>query len=201
MTSPKAQTRWLWVDLETTGLGHDPDQPQANRDDVILEVAALVTDAELSVLDSFGPVPVTAREADLALMGDFVRDMHTSTGLLERVTGPDALPIEQVDELMSAWLQTHGLAEKVILAGSSVKLDQEFIRRHMPDTYRHLHYRVIDVSSFKEALRAWAPDVVAERENAPMEGTKHQAMDDIRASVAELAHYRQALGLPSPDRH
>src|SRR5699024_7642402 len=104
MAASTTQTRWLWADLETTGLGFDANNPQQGIDDVILEVAALVTDTKLNVLGSFGPQAVTAGGAHLALMDDYVRDMHTGTGLLERVAAPDAVPIKQVDKVMSSWL-------------------------------------------------------------------------------------------------
>lgn len=185
--------RWLWVDLETTGLGYDPALPQEHADDVILEVAAIITGSELEEVSSFGPHSIAASGEQLGLMGAFVREMHTRTGLLERVMSSAACPIAQVDGAMSAWMGRHGLTERVILAGSSVKLDFEFIRRHMPLVFTRLGYRVIDVSSFKEALRDWLPGVVADVER--VKASSHEAMNDIRWSVRELRHYRQELGL------
>lgn len=191
MTTTGTTRHWLWVDVETTGLGYDPAHPQTYVDDALLEVAAIITTPDLVEVSSFGPVPVVAEASALAGMNDFVRAMHTGTGLLQRVASPQAHTSAQVDGLMSKWMDTNGLSEKVILAGSSVKLDFEFIRRHLPDVFSRLGYRVIDVSSFKETLRDWSPGVV----DAYAQGKTpaHEAMADIRASVAELGHYRQHL--------
>lgn len=192
MTTSAAR-HWLWVDVETTGLGYDPDQPARNRDDVILEIAAIITTPDLQEVSSFGPFAIAARQSDLDLMGDYVRDMHTRTGLLDRVTSSAAYSLDTVQDGMASWMQEHGLTERVILAGNSVKLDFDFLRRHMPRVFSRLGYRVIDVSSFKEALRDWAPAVVAELEG--IKNPSHKAMDDIRWSVRELDFYRRALGV------
>lgn len=193
MSDVNTLRRWLWVDLETTGLGYDPADPQATTPDAILEVAAIITDSNLDEVSTFGPFPIAATDADLALMGDYVRNMHTETGLLERINAGKGHRLGTVDSAMHGWMSHNGLVKKVNLAGSSVKLDFEFIRRHMPQVFSTLGYRVIDVSSFKEALRDWMPPVVAEIEAA--KAPAHKAMEDIRWSVRELRAYRQALGL------
>ncbi|WP_152819077.1 oligoribonuclease [Pseudactinotalea sp. HY160] len=180
--------RWLWVDLETTGLGYDRADPSRIVDDAILEVAAVVTTGDLEVVGAFGPVTVRGDEGALERMVPYVRQMHTRTGLLERVRGPQARGIGDVDADLSEWMAGHGLDVGVVLAGSSVKLDFDFIRRHMPATFARLHYRVIDVSSFKEALRVWRPSLIEEMEDGWT--SKHQAMDDILDSIAELRRYR-----------
>src|SRR5699024_74805 len=177
----------------TTGLGYDPDDPQHYRPDVVLEVAALATTPQLDITGRFGPFPVTATGEDLGLMGEYVRRMHTGTGLLERVHSPLARPVREVDADLADWMSEQGMHHRVVLAGSSVKLDFEFLRRHMPVVFARLHYRVIDSSSFKEALRAWRPGAV-ETWEAQAGPSAHSAMTDIEASVAELAHYRHALG-------
>ncbi|MGC0250441.1 oligoribonuclease [Pseudactinotalea sp. Z1748] len=185
--------RWLWVDLETTGLGYEMSRPQNYREDVILEVAAIITDAHLNEISVFGPFPVRTSKADLRRMDDFVRNMHTETGLLEQVDSPAAQPLPAIDQAMATWMGDHGLDNRVTLAGSSVKFDFEFLRRHMPGVFSRLGYRVIDVSTFKEALRDWHPQVVADIE--ANKASSHKAMEDIRASLHELRTYRQALGL------
>lgn len=193
-------TRWLWVDVETTGLGYDPDAPEINRDDVILELAAIITDPQLNDLASFGPVVVHASAKQLALMGDYVRDMHTRTGLLTKIERGEGVGPAELDLQLSAWLTAHGLpaGSKATLAGNSVKLDFDFIRRILPVTFSHLGYRVIDVSSFKETLRAWRPALVEQIETA--KPYAHEAMDDIRWSIRELEVYRTGLGLDQPAR-
>lgn len=182
--------RWLWVDLETTGLGFDSGNPQQVTDDVILELAAIITTSDLAEVDSFGPVVLAADAAALDQMDDFVRNMHTGTGLLNKVA-MSHLTAADLDGALSRWLTSHDMTSRVILAGSSVKLDFDFIRRHLPATFARLHYRVIDVSSFKETLRDWSPEVVARLEAGFV--VAHQAMPDIRASIDELAAYRQVM--------
>lgn len=191
MTTPSR--KWLWLDLETTGVGYDLTNPQTYTDDAILEVAAIITDADLNEVSAFGPFPIRTTSADLALMDDFVRNMHTQTGLLDRVASSAAQRLSTVDEALANWMADHGLERKAILAGSSVKMDFEFLRRHAPLTFARLGYRVIDVSSFKEALRDWMPQVVeqVEADKVP----SHKAMEDIRWSIHELRIYRKALGL------
>lgn len=192
---PDVKKKWLWVDVETTGLGYELGDPAVVRDDVILEVAAVITDSDLTEVSSFGPFAIRTKPADLELMSGFVRDMHTKTGLLERVGSSAACSIGMVDDGMSGWMLQNGLDGRTLLAGSSVKLDFDFLRRHMPHVFSMLHYRVIDVSSFKEALRSWLPATVVELEQGFV--SSHQAMADIRASVNELRHYRAALGMAS----
>lgn len=193
-----SERRWLWIDVETTGLGYDSDRPQVARPDVILEIAAVITTPDLVEVDSFGPQAIRTDEAALESMGDFVREMHTRTGLLQRLREERSQlpPMREVDEALSAWLTGHGLVEKVLLAGSSVKLDFDFVRRCMPLSFSHLGYRVIDVSSFKEAIRDWAPAVF---EAALVEGEPaHEAMADIRGSIKELAAYRRHMVFLDP---
>lgn len=183
---------WAWVDVETTGLGYDVNPPYENRDDVILELAAVITDADLNVIDTFGPYVIHADADKVALMDDFVTQMHTRTGLIDKVAVAEDT-VEDLDAALAEWFDSHGLTSKVILAGSSVKLDFDFIRRHLPVTFAKLHYRVIDVSTFKETLRVWAPGVVAELE--ARKDPSHEAMDDILGSIAELRFYRDKLNL------
>lgn len=206
-------TKWLWVDVETTGLGYEPTatpkqswlrrlvsklipalarKPYANRDDQILELAAIVTDPDLNELDVFEPVVVHASEKTLALMNDYVLNMHTTTGLLPKVRS-STTTLSDLDAALSAWLDEHEMVKGIKLSGNSVKLDFDFLRRNLPRTFGRLGYRVIDVSSFKETLREWKPEVVAELEAAKI--PSHKAIEDIRWSVHELAFYKGHLGL------
>src|SRR5690606_40248093 len=99
------------------------------------EIAAIITTPDLQEVSSFGPFAIAARQSDLDLMGDYVRDMHTRTGLLDRVTSSAAYSLDTVQDGMASWMQEHGLTERVILAGNSVKLDFDFLRRHMPRVF------------------------------------------------------------------
>src|SRR5699024_678817 len=127
-----------------------------------------------------------------------VRDMHTTTGLLERVASPKAIPITDVDGLLSEWMATHGALKDVHLLGSSVSLDAYFMRLHMPLTFSRLHYRIVDVSSFGVGIEQWNPDLFNRVAQEGGEST-HEAMADIRRSLATLRRYREAL-LPKGDQ-
>lgn len=181
-----------WMDAETTGLGYETFPPYADRPDQILELAAIITDGDLNEIASFGPVVVHATEDTLALMNDYVREMHTRTGLIDKVRA-STTTLADLDAALGAWLDEHGLSSRAVLSGNSVKLDFDFVRRNLPGVFGRLNYRVIDVSSFKEALRRKRPDVVAELEAAKV--PSHEAMDDIRWSVRELGFYYGRLGL------
>src|SRR5699024_1336430 len=163
---------------EMTGL--DPDQ------DVLVEVAALVTDPELNVLGEGVDVVIRPAPQPLAAMGSFVREMHTASGLLEEL--PNGLSLEEAEqkvlEYVTAWVPESGVAP---LAGNSVHADKAFLRLGMPALTRHLHYRIIDVSTLKELARRWYPNVL---DSAPEKTGNHRALGDIQDSIAELRHYR-----------
>lgn len=187
-----SSTKWLWIDVETPGLGYDPDHPQTNLDEQILELAAIATDYDLNELATFGPVVVHAEKDVIDSMSDYVRQMHTDTGLLDKVQASTTTETD-LDTALAQWLDERDMTSGLILCGNSLKLDFDFIRRRLPKTFSRLGYRTIDVSSFKEALRRWAPEVVAELEAA--KNPNHKALDDIRWSIRELAFYRGHLGL------
>src|SRR5690625_2203428 len=112
MSAVNTLRRWLWVDLETTVLGYDPADPQADTADAILEVAAIITDSDLTEVSSFGPFPINASQSDLAVMGDFVRNMHTTTGLLGRINAGQGHRLSTVDAAMHGWMAQSGLTEE-----------------------------------------------------------------------------------------
>lgn len=185
--------KWLWVDVETTGLGYSPATPDVNRDDQILELAAIITDTDLNELDAFESYVVHAGEDTLVLMDDYVRDMHARTGLTDKVRASTNI-LADLEAALGAWLDGHGMDAKVLLGEARLRLHPpQHARRNMPAVFSRLHYRVLDVSSFKETLRRWHPEVVAELESVKV--STHEAMDDIRWSVRELDMYRRALGL------
>jgi oligoribonuclease len=181
--------RLVWIDCEMTGLDLVTD--------ALIEIAALVTDSELNILGD--GVEVVIRPPDLALaqMVEVVRQMHTSSGLLAELhAGTELAEAERaVLEYIRAWVPDAG---KVPLAGNSVATDRSFIARDMPDLDKHLHYRIVDVSSVKELARRWYPRVYY---NAPAKTGNHRALADIRESIRELRYYRQALFVaqPGPD--
>jgi oligoribonuclease len=176
-----------WIDLEMTGLN-----PARHT---IVEIACLVTDDELNVLDEGPDLVVHASEAQLADMDDVVRAMHTRSGLLAAVEA-STLSLAQAGAETLAFLRKH-IAEpgRVPLAGNSIGTDRRFLAAMLPDIEAFLHYRSVDVSTVKELCRRWRPDVY---KAAPVKKGGHRALLDIRESVAELAYYRAAFFRP-PD--
>jgi oligoribonuclease len=178
--------RLVWIDCEMTGLDLDRD--------ALIEIAALVTDGELNVLGDGVDVVIRPPDDALEQMVEVVREMHTSSGLLAELATGASLPEAEkaVLDYVREWVPDPG---KVPLAGNSVATDRSFIARHMSELDRHLHYRIVDVSSVKELARRWYPRVYY---NAPAKTGNHRALADIRESIRELRYYRQALFVPQP---
>lgn len=164
--------------------GLDPDR------DAIVEIATLVTDDELEILDE-GPDLVIAQPAQaLAAMEQVVREMHTRSGLLAAIES-STVTLEEAGAATLAFIRSHvPEARTVPLCGNSIGTDRRFLAKHLPDIENHLHYRSIDVSSVKELARRWYPDELA---GAPAKAGGHRALDDIRESVAELRYWRSAV--------
>ena len=179
--------RLVWIDLEMTGL--DPD------DHVIVEVAALVTDADLNILGQGVDIVVHASEEQLAGMNEFVADMHGSSGLTEAIRA-SATTIEQAEQAVLDLIAEHCDPDHPApLAGNSIATDRSFIRKHMPRLDNALHYRMIDVSTLKELARRWYPRVYF---NQPEKGLAHRALADIVESIRELDYYRRSFIAPDP---
>ena len=162
--------------------------------DALVEVAALVTDYELTQLGDGVDLVVAPPPEALAQMDPFVRDMHTGSGLLDALAGGITLDQaqEQVLDYVRAWVPEAGRAP---LGGNSVATDRGFLARDMPQLEAYLHYRIIDVSSIKELARRWYPRAYF---NAPAKVGGHRALADIRESIAELRYYREAVFVPQP---
>ncbi|MBN9374643.1 MAG: oligoribonuclease [Cellulomonas sp.] len=162
--------------------------------DALVEVAVIVTDSELRALDGGIDVVIAPPAEALAQMNDYVRAMHTSSGLLEELAAGMTLDEAQrvVVEYVRRWVPDAG---KAPLAGNSVGTDKTFLDRDMPELVGHLHYRIIDVSSIKELARRWYPRVYF---NAPTKRGGHRALADILESIDELRYYRAALMPPEP---
>ena len=169
--------RLVWLDMEMTGL--DPVVC------VPVEVAIIITDNELNELANYEAV-LACSESDLESMDDFVRDMHTKNGLLERVS-QSTTQVAESDAAMTA-LVTQWCDERTgVLAGNSIWQDRRFVRRYFTSLDAALHYRMVDVSTIKELTRRWYPNALPEK------SSDHTAMADIRASIAELVHYRTTV--------
>ena len=170
------------MDLEMTGL--DPDK------DVVVEIATLITDDDLAIVAEGPDLVIHQPPEVLDRMGDFVRAMHTKSGLLEAI-GTSTTTLAEASEATMAFLREHiDEARTVPLCGNSIGTDRRFLLRWLPEIEEFLHYRSIDVSTIKELARRWHPEVL---KSAPDKAGGHRAMDDIRESVAELRHYRAAL--------
>ena len=170
----------IWIDCEMTGLSLD--------NDALVEIAVLVTDAELNVLGEGVDVVIATTPEKLAAMRDEVRTMHTESGLLEKI--PQGVSLSQAEEMVINYLQTHTTSGKSPLAGNSVGMDRNFIARDMPRLNEFLHYRTVDVSSIKELARRWYPKVYF---NAPKKTGNHRALGDIKDSIEELRYYRNSI--------
>jgi oligoribonuclease len=179
--------RLVWIDCEMTGLDLGSD--------LLVEVAALVTDSELNVLGEGVDVVIGASAEQLERMPDVVREMHASSGLTDEVLA-SAVTLQEAQEQVLAhireWVPERG---KAPLCGNSIATDRGFLARDMPELDDWLHYRMVDVSSVKELARRWYPRAYF---NAPQKGGGHRALADILESVQELRYYRAAVFVPQP---
>lgn len=165
--------------------------------DALIEVAALVTDSELNILGDGVDVVIKPDDAALAQMNDFVRDMHTRSGLLKEL--PAGKTLAEAEEAVMAYIRKWVPdVRKAPLAGNSVGTDRVFLARDMPAVVEHLHYRVIDVSTIKELARRWFARAYFQ---APAKLGGHRALGDIKDSIDELRYYREAVfvAAPGPD--
>ena len=157
---------------------------------IIVEIATLVTDDDLTVVAEGPDLVIGATEDELATMDDFVRDMHSASGLLEEIRSSE-LTLEDAGRQTLEFIRAHVPKPRTVpLAGNSIGTDRRFLAAHLPDIEEYLHYRSVDVSTIKELAGRWYPGAAAA---APAKAGGHRAMDDIRESVAELAYYRSAV--------
>ncbi|MCW2802237.1 MAG: oligoribonuclease [Propionibacteriaceae bacterium] len=179
----------VWVDCEMTGL--------SLTDDALVEVAALVTDAELNVLGDGVDVVIRPPAAALEQMGDFVRTMHENSGLLDQLDS--GLTMEEAETRVLDYIKEFvPEARRAPLAGNTIGTDRSFLVRDMPLLEQYVHYRNVDVSSIKELARRWFPRVYYQ---SPAKSGNHRALADIQESIEELRYYREALFVapPGPD--
>ena len=180
--------RLVWVDLEMTGLDVEHD--------VIVEIACIVTDASLEALDDGIQLVVHADADTLARMGDFVREMHTKSGLLPEISA-SSVDVAAAQAATLEYVKQHvPAASTAPLCGNSIGTDRRFLARYMTDFDEYLHYRSIDVSSLKELCRRWYPAIYRKR---PGKAEHHRALADIRESIEELRFYRANLLIPPPE--
>ncbi len=160
---------------------------------VIVEIAVLITDDELTVVAEGPNLVISASAEQLEAMDPFVREMHSRSGLLQAIEA-STLTLEEAGRAVLGFLKEHiPQAKSVPLAGNSIGTDRRFLAAYLPEIEGWLHYRSVDVSTLKELCRRWYPEALA---GAPGKQTTHRAMDDIKESVAELAYYRTAIFRP-----
>lgn len=167
----------IWIDLEMTGL--DP-----NRDRII-EIATVITDSDLNILAEGPILAISQPESQLALMDDWNVNTHTSTGLLNRVklsNISEQQAEQQTIDFISQWVPENCSP----ICGNTIGQDRRFLFNYMPKLEKYFHYRYLDVSTIKELARRWKPEILTE---LTKKGT-HQALDDIKDSISELAYYR-----------
>jgi oligoribonuclease len=183
----KGLDRLVWVDCEMTGLDL--------RRDALIEIAALVTDSELRILDEGIDLVMTAPAGLLDTMQPVVQEMHAKSGLSDAVRA-STVTVAEAEQLVLEHLRTHVPdARTVPLCGNSIATDRAFLARDMPELDGFLHYRMVDVSSIKELCRRWYPRVYFSQ---PQKGLAHRALADIKESIRELRYYRQTVFVPLP---
>lgn len=171
----------VWIDCEMTGL--DPTH------DELVEVAVLITDANLKVVGSGLDLVIRPSEGALNQMDDFVREMHTKSGLIDEFA--QGLELSEAETQVLDYIRRYVPEPRTAqLAGNSVGQDRIFLSAYMPRVVEHLHYRIIDVSTIKELAKRWYPRVYA---CAPKKDGDHRALADIKESIQELEYYRRAL--------
>ncbi|MGF1757479.1 oligoribonuclease [Photobacterium sagamiensis] len=170
----------IWVDLEMTGL--DPETHQ------IIEIATIVTDAQLNILAEGPVLAIHQPEAELAKMDDWCTNTHTNSGLVERIrqsTIDEEEAVRQTIAFLEKWVPKGASP----ICGNSIGQDRRFLYKHMPELEQYFHYRYLDVSTIKELTRRWQPELLA---GFTKKGS-HLALDDIRDSITELRYYREHI--------
>ncbi|HEV7948704.1 MAG TPA: oligoribonuclease [Glaciihabitans sp.] len=178
--------RLVWIDCEMTGLDLGIDE--------LVEVAVVVTDYNLEPIAEGFTIVIKPDQSALDNMGDFVRNMHTESGLITEI--PNGVSLAEAEyEVLEYILKHVPGVQSAPLAGNTIGTDRAFLAKYMPRVDGHLHYRSIDVSSIKELARHWFPRVYF---NAPAKNGGHRALADILESIRELEYYRKAAFVADP---
>ena len=176
----------VWIDCEMTGLDVETDS--------LVEIAVVITDSELNLLDEGIDIVIKPLASSLENMSDFVREMHTSSGLIAELD--NGLDLAAAEEIVLAYVQRFiPEARTAPLAGNTIGTDRMFLNRYMPKLDQHLHYRNLDVSTLKELSRRWYPRVYFQM---PKKDGGHRALADILESIQELRYYRGTVMVAQP---
>ncbi len=173
----------IWMDLEMTGLDESRH--------VIVEIATLVTDDDLNIIAEGPNLVIHQPDEVMSHMDDFVTNMHTVSGLLEKIKTSTISQAEAMQQTLDFIKEHSPEPNKIPLCGNSIRTDRTFLAKYMPEIENWLHYRCVDVSTIKELVKRWNPGL--EHARPKSEGITHRAMDDIRDSVAELKFYRDKI--------
>ncbi|MFB2597272.1 oligoribonuclease [Herbiconiux sp. P17] len=178
--------RLVWIDCEMTGLDLEVDE--------LVEVAVVITDFDLALVDPGFSIVIKPDDSALANMNDFVTKMHETSGLSEEI--PNGVSLADAEyQVLEYILKFVPTPQQAPLAGNTIGTDRSFLAKFMPRVDGHLHYRSIDVSSIKELSRRWFPRVYF---NAPEKAGGHRALADILESIRELEYYRKAVFISEP---
>jgi oligoribonuclease len=189
MTS--SSDRLVWIDCEMTGLDLDVDE--------LVEIAVVITDYDLNPVDAGLSIVIKPDASALESMGEFVRTMHTQSGLIEEI--PNGVSVADAEYQVLEYVLKHVPEEqRAPLAGNSIGTDRAFLTKYMPRLDAHLHYRNVDVSSIKELAKRWYPRAYF---NSPAKNGGNRALADILESIRELHYYRRAVFVtePGPTSH
>jgi oligoribonuclease len=173
------EDRLVWIDLEMTGL--DPNE------NTIIEIATIVTEADLSTVAEGPSFAISVSEEDLAKMDEWNVSHHTENGLIKRVRSSDT-SMSDAEIATLDFLQLHCLAGVPPLCGNTIGQDRRFLRTYMPTLHSFFHYRSVDVTSVKELVRRWYPELPKWKNHSG-----HRALGDIRGSINELSYYREHI--------
>ena len=177
---PVDESHLIWIDLEMTGLFPESD--------LIIEIATIVTDADLAIIEEGPVIAVRQSQQTLAAMDEWNTEHHTQSGLVERVLNSPH-DIQSAEQATLDFLAQYCVSGASPMCGNSICQDRRFMVRLMPNLEAFFHYRNLDVSSIKEVIKRWQPDVL----QGFSKKATHQALDDIRESIDELRFYRSTV--------
>lgn len=172
-------TNFVWIDLEMTGLNSEQDH--------ILEIATIITDDQLNIIEQGPALIIHQPEKHLQGMDEWVLETHTKNGLLKKVKESN-ISLQQATQQTFNFIQKYCTPDTALLAGNSVWKDREFLQKYMPEITNYLFYRLIDVTSIKILIDRWYPD---SPHKEFLKKDTHRALEDIIESINELQHYRK----------